>query len=141
MLDFNPRPAIADRINALVDAALDRRAGGDAAPDYLGASRLGHACERALQFEFAAAPKDEGPDFGGQTAAHLRDRPPARGSRDPLAARRRARSLHPKATGRMAASSASPSRAVASGAMSTGSSLPPRRRLACAFPRSGNARP
>ncbi len=26
-----------------------------------------HACERALQFEFVAAPKDEGADFSGQT--------------------------------------------------------------------------
>ena len=34
---------------------------------YLGASRLGHACERALQFEFVGAPKDDGADFGGQT--------------------------------------------------------------------------
>ncbi len=31
-------------------------------------SRLrGHACERALQFEFAQVPKDEGSDFSGQT--------------------------------------------------------------------------
>ena len=66
-LDFNPRPSMADRINALVDAALI--AVRDATPPrtYLGASRLGHACERALQFEFAGAPKDEGADFGGQT--------------------------------------------------------------------------
>ena len=67
MLDFNPRPSMAERINALVDAALI--AEREAAPPrtYLGASRLGHACERALQFEFVAAPKDEGADFGGQT--------------------------------------------------------------------------
>ena len=66
-LDFNPRPSMADRINALVDAALI--AEREAAPPrtYLGASRLGHACERALQFEFAGAPRDEGADFGGQT--------------------------------------------------------------------------
>ena len=30
---------------------------------YLGGSRLGHPCERALQFEFAGAPKDEGAGF------------------------------------------------------------------------------
>src|SRR5690606_18331089 len=34
---------------------------------YLGGSRLGHGCERALQFEFAGAPKDEGQEFSGQT--------------------------------------------------------------------------
>ena len=79
-----------------VDAALEAERAATPPRDYLGGSRLGHACERALQFEFTATPKDEGADFGGQTLAHLRDRPRARGSRDPLAARRRARSLHPQ---------------------------------------------
>jgi hypothetical protein len=67
MLDFNPRPSMADRINALVDAALIAEREATPPRTYLGASRLGHACERALQFEFAGAPKDEGADFGGQT--------------------------------------------------------------------------
>ena len=67
MLDFNPRPSVAERINALVDAALIAEREATPPRTYLGASRLGHACERALQFEFAGAPKDEGADFGGQT--------------------------------------------------------------------------
>ncbi|MDP7151661.1 MAG: hypothetical protein QGI70_11895, partial [Paracoccaceae bacterium] len=67
MLDFNPRPSMAERINALVDAALLAARAPTPPRTYLGASRLGHACERALQFEFAGAPKDEGADFGGQT--------------------------------------------------------------------------
>lgn len=67
MLDFNPRPSMADRINALVDAALIAEREATPPRTYLGASRLGHACERALQFEFAGAPKDEGADFSGQT--------------------------------------------------------------------------
>lgn len=67
MLDFNPRPSMADRINALVDAALIAEREATPPRTYLGASRLGHACERALQFEFAGASKDEGADFGGQT--------------------------------------------------------------------------
>lgn len=67
MLDFNPRPSMAERINALVDAALIAEREATPPRTYLGASRLGHACERALQFEFAGAPKDEGSDFGGQT--------------------------------------------------------------------------
>ena len=67
MLDFNPRPSMAERINALVDAALIAERETTPPRTYLGASRLGHACERALQFEFAGAPKDEGSDFGGQT--------------------------------------------------------------------------
>jgi hypothetical protein len=66
-LDFNPRPSMADRINALVDAALIAEREATPPRTYLGASRLGHACERALQFEFVGAPKDEGADFGGQT--------------------------------------------------------------------------
>jgi len=66
-LDFNPRPSMADRINALVDAAIIAEREATPPRTYLGASRLGHACERALQFEFAGAPKDEGADFGGQT--------------------------------------------------------------------------
>ncbi len=66
-LDFNPRPSMADRINALVDTALIAEREATPPRTYLGASRLGHACERALQFEFAGAPKDEGADFGGQT--------------------------------------------------------------------------
>lgn len=66
MLDFNHKPSIADRINEHIDAVLV--AERDAAPprDYLGASRLGVACERALQFEFVGAPKDDGGDFSGQ---------------------------------------------------------------------------
>ncbi|WP_245824628.1 PD-(D/E)XK nuclease family protein [Pseudoruegeria aquimaris] len=35
--------------------------------NYLGASRLGQSCERALQFEFAHAPKDEGQEFSGRS--------------------------------------------------------------------------
>jgi len=66
-LDFNPRPSIADRINTLVDAALIAEREATPPRTYLGASRLGHACERALQFEFSGASKDEGADFGGQT--------------------------------------------------------------------------
>jgi hypothetical protein len=41
---------------------------------YLGASRLGVACERALQFEYAKAPIDHGRDTRPD-AAHLRARP------------------------------------------------------------------
>ena len=67
MLDFNPRPSMAERINELIDAALIAEREATPPRTYLGASRLGHACERALQFEFAGAPKDEGADFGGQT--------------------------------------------------------------------------
>src|SRR5690606_39859561 len=67
MLDYNHRPGIAERVNAAIDAALIAEREATPPRSYLGASRLGHACERALQFEFAGAPRDEGADFGGQT--------------------------------------------------------------------------
>jgi len=67
MLDFNHRPSAAERLNALVDATLEAERAATPPRDYLGGSRLGHACERALQFEFTATSKDDGADFGGQT--------------------------------------------------------------------------
>ena len=67
MLDFNKRPSMGERINAAVDAALKAESAATPPRDYLGASRLGHPCERALQFEFARAPKDEGQDFSGRS--------------------------------------------------------------------------
>lgn len=66
-LDFNHRPGIAERINAAVDAAFEAERVATPPRDYLGGSRLGHPCERALQFEFVGAPKDDGQDFTGQT--------------------------------------------------------------------------
>jgi len=67
MLDYNHRPGIAERVNTAIDAALIAEREATPPRTYLGASRVGHACERALQFEFAGAPKDDGADFGGQT--------------------------------------------------------------------------
>ncbi len=66
MLDFNKRPSMGERINAAIDAALTADNATRAPRDYLGGSRLGHPCERALQFEFTATPKDEGQGFSGQ---------------------------------------------------------------------------
>jgi len=59
-------PSVVESINSYIDAALV--AGNTATPprDYLGASRLGVACTRALQFEFTQTPKDEGRDFNGK---------------------------------------------------------------------------
>ncbi len=76
MLDYNHSATIADQINALIDEALVSENQARLSRDYLGGSRLGVACERALQFEYADAPKDEGLDFDGQTlrifaAGHL----------------------------------------------------------------------
>jgi len=69
MLDFNHKPKLAELVNAAIDAALIAERAAMPPRDYLGGSRLGHPCERALQFEFTGAPMDEGADFDGQ---HLR---------------------------------------------------------------------
>jgi hypothetical protein len=53
MLNSNHRPGIAECINATVDAALEAERAAMPPRDYLGVSRLGHSCERALQFDFA----------------------------------------------------------------------------------------
>ena len=66
-LDYNRRPSFADRVNDAVDCALTGDQATRTPRDYLGGSRLGHACERALQFEFTATPKDDGQDFSGQS--------------------------------------------------------------------------
>ena len=53
MLDYNHTPKFADVLNAVIDAALTAENAAQPPRDYLGGSRIGHPCERALQFEFA----------------------------------------------------------------------------------------
>lgn len=65
MLDFNHSKTRGDQLNQLIDEALVIPK--EAPRDYLGGSRLGHECKRALQLEFFNTPKDEGKDFTGQT--------------------------------------------------------------------------
>ena len=67
MLDYNHSKTIGDKINDHIDAVLIGERDATPPRTYLGASRLGVSCERALQFEFTNAPKDEGGDFSGQT--------------------------------------------------------------------------
>ena len=76
MLDYNRSASFPDQINALIDTALVAENHAQPSRQYLGGSRLGVACDRALQFEYAQAPKDDGRDFDGQTlrifaAGHL----------------------------------------------------------------------
>ncbi len=77
MLDFNHQAGgIAPAINHRIDAALESEDRAREPRNYLGASRLGVSCERALQFEYAHAPKDEGREFDGKllrifAAGHL----------------------------------------------------------------------
>lgn len=76
MLDYNHTASFAERVNGLIDGALVAENRARPPRRYLGGSRLGVPCDRALQFEYAQAPKDEGRDFDGQTlrifaAGHL----------------------------------------------------------------------
>jgi hypothetical protein len=66
MLDFNHHPELSEKISALVDRGLHENREKERKRDYLGASRLGVSCSRALQFEFLNTPKDEGKDFTGK---------------------------------------------------------------------------
>lgn len=66
MLDFNHAAKFAERVNAVIDTALVAERAATPPRDYLGGSRLGHSCERALQFEFAGAPCDDGAGFDGR---------------------------------------------------------------------------
>lgn len=66
MLDFNSSSSLSARLSALVDAGLRESRGRQEPRRYLGASRLGVTCERALQFEYAGAPVDEGRETDGR---------------------------------------------------------------------------
>jgi hypothetical protein len=66
MLDYNHRSSFADHVNAVIDGALEAEQSAQPRRTYLGGSRLGHPCKRALQFEFAGAPKDDGGNFDGR---------------------------------------------------------------------------
>ena len=66
-LDFNHTRGFAELLNDAIDMALTDENALRPRREYLGGSRVGHACERALQFEFAGAAKDDGADFPGRT--------------------------------------------------------------------------
>ena len=66
MLDFNSSASLSGRVEALLDQALALERDATPARDYLGASRLGAACERQLQYEYAKAPVDDGRTFSGR---------------------------------------------------------------------------
>ena len=66
MIDLNHQPKFHELVTALLDASIQRERGKQPKRSYLGASRLGVSCERALQFEFTNTPKDEDGDFPGR---------------------------------------------------------------------------
>lgn len=60
-------PAFAKEVQSLIDAGLQAAHKSEVPRQYLGGSRLGHPCARALQYEYLNSPKDEGRGFTGQT--------------------------------------------------------------------------
>lgn len=66
MLDFNSSKTFAGKVNGHIDIALTHERKKEKPRNYLGGSRLGVECKRALQFEYMNTPKDEGRDFDGQ---------------------------------------------------------------------------
>ena len=64
-LDFNHRPTLSDKINWLIDSHLQDKDAETPQRDYLGASRLGVTCSRALQYEYTHTPRDK--PFSGKT--------------------------------------------------------------------------
>ncbi|AUM00802.1 hypothetical protein B4966_11960 [Rhodocyclaceae bacterium] len=66
MMDFNATASLSGQLTALIDAGMQRARAAQSRRTYLGASRLGAACERALQYEFANAPVDPGRDTEGR---------------------------------------------------------------------------
>ena len=65
-LDFNHRPKFHEQVGELIDDALAQERDAQTPRDYLGASRLGVACERALQYEYTRTPVDPGREFSGR---------------------------------------------------------------------------
>jgi len=67
MLDFNHRPTLSEQLSDRIDLALQTENQAQTPRSYLGASRLGVSCDRALQYEYLQTPVDEGRYFSGQT--------------------------------------------------------------------------
>jgi len=66
MMDFNSTSSISGQLTALIDDSMQRARFQQEVRRYLGASRLGVSCERALQYEYAQAPVDYGRDTQGR---------------------------------------------------------------------------
>ncbi|WP_297505439.1 PD-(D/E)XK nuclease family protein [Ferrovum sp.] len=66
MLDFNHQPKFHEQLGSLIDAALVQERNQQSPRRYLGASRLGVACERALQYEYLCTLVDPGREIPGR---------------------------------------------------------------------------
>lgn len=66
MIDFNSASSVSGQVGVLVDAGMQAARARQSERQYLGASRLGVPCDRALQYEYAKAPVDHGRDTPGR---------------------------------------------------------------------------
>ena len=66
MIDFNSNSTVSGQIEHLIDAGLHKARTSQKPREYLGASRLGVSCERALQYEFVKTPVDHGRETSGR---------------------------------------------------------------------------
>ncbi len=66
MLDYNHRKTLAEAITDHIDAGLQQQRAKQKARHYLGASSLGVACDRALQYDYVKAPVDPGRELSGK---------------------------------------------------------------------------
>jgi hypothetical protein len=66
MLDFNSHD-VSDFVTGLLDRGMEAVDADTPGRSYLGASSLGEACARRLQFQYFGTPKDEGQHTPGRT--------------------------------------------------------------------------
>lgn len=66
MIDLTSKKTFSDKLNPIIDRHLVIERSKEPSRDYLGASIIGHECERSLQFDFFHTPKDKGKDFEGK---------------------------------------------------------------------------
>ncbi len=73
-MDFTPNPdkTLEAQVNKHIDAYLEELNSSQKPRDYLGGSRLGCECQRALYYEYSKTPKDEGRGFKGLTLRRFR---------------------------------------------------------------------
>jgi len=65
MLDFND--TFSEKLNRILDLKLEQQRNEQLPRDYLGASRMGVTCGRALQYEYMQTPKDTHKGFSGRS--------------------------------------------------------------------------
>jgi hypothetical protein len=68
MINFNRKPSLTEQMNKRIDDALELEQSFQPERDYLGGSRVGAFCERALQYEVTKTPVDQGKNISGRIA-------------------------------------------------------------------------